>query len=473
MKTTKFAKISLLVLSVALILGAVFAMNISAETAGPEIISQNMAYSNEFKIMYAVDAASVPDGGAVTLKVYTKDPTVESSEPVATMTAEAATPAAETGNLNKDAYIFTTETGVSYAKMTLNFYAQAEANGVKGAVKRYSVAEYFFEKLADEEASDERKAFYQDTLDFGTGIQKFATTPAVPENELISNLRYVKIANGGTVGGYSAGIYLKGSTLTLDNPGTATWNVVEYDINGTTVNFASTTSEFVVADNTKTLVTTDNIVDNRMNYRDGADNFDSSETLPSYFSGNATLETAPGKGNVSKLSFASGAQIVLNKNQTDTTNATALEISFDMKLDLTNSNKSGAVLRLETTGNNWLTWIRIAPNSYDDNSLYIASQDAGYGSITIPDIDVTKWFHIRFVIYNNDKSVYVYVNGSETEAVRITGSGGDGFHQSWNGDVTGISKALFTSAGSCSITGLDIYLDNYFCGYITDEKPAN
>ncbi len=485
MKTTKFAKISLLVLSAALILGAVFAMSISAETAGPEIISQNMAYSNEFKIMYAVDAASVPDGGAVTLKVYTKDPTVESSEPVATMTAEAATPAAETGNLNKDAYIFITETGVSYADMTLNFFAQAEANGVKGAVKRYSVAEYFFEKLADTETDAEKKVFYQRTLEFGTGVQMYAATPTVTGDALISNLRYV-VVEGGKIDGYSTGLYPIGKELTpvADTETTEKWaaTVLYADNNETVTNDLTS---FKVIDAAKTTFTLGyKEPPFAINYRPGTLTFDEYAAGTLKIHSNSVTELVS-DDSIHKNAFKMylGASSKFNINLADVNdiansgieaaNATGIELSFDMKVEILKPtpDKDQPIHLLFVDGaNNWPGVRLYVQDTSNTNNIYLSPNELPSGSFGhyvnnslsdagVPAIDTVNWFHFRMVQFN-DNIVYIYLNNALV------------------GKSTGSSMTDIANVVSCIIrtevdNPMNVYMDNFFFGYITDAVPAN
>ena len=123
MKNTSKTKISIFILSLALLICAVFAMSASAEesTTTPEIFSQNVKYTDKFCLMYAVKADTV-SGGSVTLNLYEEEP-VEGLEPAAKYTVKNVTSAADSGAAY-DAYIFTTA-GVPATALDKVFYVQA------------------------------------------------------------------------------------------------------------------------------------------------------------------------------------------------------------------------------------------------------------------------------------------------------------------------------------------------------------
>ena len=76
MKKCNFAKISVLILALSVCFGTVFAMSANADNTGtkPEIISQNVKYTDQFCLMYAVDSSAV---APVTLNVYRAVPNEE------------------------------------------------------------------------------------------------------------------------------------------------------------------------------------------------------------------------------------------------------------------------------------------------------------------------------------------------------------------------------------------------------------
>ena len=213
MKNNKILRISLLMLSLALVFAAAFAMNINAtETQQDpklEIISQNIEYGNQFKLMYAVDASTVTEA-PVTLEIYETEPTEGVG---ASYTYTVSTP--ETvAKLNKSCYVFTTN-GISYTAMAQNFYIKAVDNaGVESAVKRYSVAEYLYERLADTTATEEQVNFYNEAIDFGASAEILFGGKTTDSADLMTKLAYV-VVKGGTIDGYTTGVYPVGQTLNL------------------------------------------------------------------------------------------------------------------------------------------------------------------------------------------------------------------------------------------------------------------
>ena len=70
MKNRKSSKIVMLVLALALVIGATAAITASAdESTAPVVLSQNVEYADSFALMYAITADSVK-GETVTLEVY-------------------------------------------------------------------------------------------------------------------------------------------------------------------------------------------------------------------------------------------------------------------------------------------------------------------------------------------------------------------------------------------------------------------
>ena len=215
MRNNKFVKISVLILALALCFGAAFAMSATAEepAAKPEIISQNVMYTDQFCLMYAVGASAK---APITLNVYRAVP--DSETPVdSTYTVSDVTDGAKSG-LGKDAYIFTVK-GVGATDLGEEFYVQAvDADGNKSDLMRYSVAEYLYERLASDRATEAQKEFYNNTLTFGATAQTLFAEEG-EEFTLITDYRYVTVV-GGTINDYinESGIYPLGEKLTLRVP---------------------------------------------------------------------------------------------------------------------------------------------------------------------------------------------------------------------------------------------------------------
>lgn len=222
---SKFSKIFLLITALTLILGVCFAITASAEgetEAKPEIISKNIYYTDVLSIMYAVDADTVAEG-AVTLKVYTENPETAENPKATTYVAEAP----QTEKINgeeKSVYVFITD-GVCVKDMADVFYAQAtDSEGNKSAVYTYSVVEYMLERLyGGKTVTDVQKRTYEAALEFGAASQALLC----PEDEIkVDDYKYVRV-EGGKVNGVEKGVFVEGSTLTLESDGAsvAWWNV--------------------------------------------------------------------------------------------------------------------------------------------------------------------------------------------------------------------------------------------------------
>ncbi len=472
MKNNKFTKIFLVVLALALCICAVFAMGVSAEdsaeTKTPKIISQNLEYSEKFNLMYAVDAATVA-AGKVTLNIYNMDPAeVPSALPLATIEAEApTTDAAVLGNLGVDsAYIFTSTAGVGYGDMVINYYAQAtDSAGNKSEVKKYSVAEYFYQRLATAGITADQKALYTSALDFGTRVQK-AVLNVTAADELISNLRYVTI-EGGTLNGDTQGLYPLGAELAPKKFGAikATWSVESYASADATPTTKTTTSTFELKDAVKTVIKCTESLD----YRAEADNFDTkvkgdditSMTVNSSVAA-ADYESADDHGTVVSATigttWTSAIKFNLNEKVAKKEDATAIEVSFDIYADFIGDD------------DNYATWFasfgqatnRLTRIGFYNNKGKISFRNASGWAWKHTTLKFnTDWYHIRTVLYEGDSNVYYYINGEETPIVQALGNTIDVQAVEW--------YEMFIDTNNSGVLGTNIKLDNVFAGYIKEE----
>ncbi len=485
MKNTKFAKISLLILTLALCFGAVFAMNAAAEgEKTPEIISQNIKYSEKFQIMYAVDTASVAEG-AVTLNVYTADPTVETGlQPVATMTVQEPTTDADIlGNLGvESAYIFTTTKGVSYTEMATNYYAQAvDSQENKSAVKRYSVAEYFYERLAltgDNAANETQTALYNDALSFGNSTQ-LAINKEQDTNKLISNLRYVTVA-GGTIDGYNAGLYPIGSALNLkadDGSMSAKWSVTPYNA-GVAGETLKNQTAVTVTDADKLVVEFGESV--VITYPEGYRNLDefqpgdtigsstnNSNGLTSGGSAGKDWALVDGHGTVYSASAISSSKYIniapaFTGKTYDAETSTAFEMSFDLKMNTSEvaDNHLQFVLCVGTSRNIYLDFYQRDENGAMRDKLTIKAFHAPYTAQEFA-ANPADWFNVRMVVYENESDyIYIYINGDTENYLKANRDGK-------SPDFTNLTLRI----NGTQSTDDSCYLDNIFVGYTTEANP--
>ena len=104
------SKIALIILSLALLVGAAIGVSVSAETAAPEIVSKNINVTGNYCLMLAVDPATVA-GDDVTITIYEQLP-AEGVEPAQTITkAKTATEKIDLdhdGTAEYDAIVFYT-----------------------------------------------------------------------------------------------------------------------------------------------------------------------------------------------------------------------------------------------------------------------------------------------------------------------------------------------------------------------------
>ena len=479
MRNNKFVRISVLILALALCFGAAFAMSAVAEepAAKPEIISQNVMYTDQFCLMYAVGASAK---APITLNVYRAVP--DSETPVdSTYTVSDVTDGAKSG-LGKDAYIFTVK-GVGATDLGEEFYVQAvDADGNKSDLMRYSVAEYLYERLASDRATEAQKEFYNNTLTFGATAQTLFAEEG-EEFTLITDYRYVTVV-GGTINDYinESGIYPLGEKLTLRVPDaiSSTWNVTTTLADGTTATVEAT-DKYVVTDAVKTeleLVSTKAYRPEAVGFEDKTDG-EEAKFFEKELNGGTISEYKyvyeEGRGMVLTADIETVANAMLKKTVMDESivskdEATAFEFSFDIKLDFKNDNTNSRRYVLPSV--RYGSGSRISRQSFgiDKGESHLSFLGYGGGSAyqEFTDVECNDWFHLRIVYYKGDTSrnAYVYVNGSDTPFL-MSGGGGS---SSYAGDISQINRVElnFENKDSDAI----IYLDNVFCGFTTDTMPA-
>lgn len=469
MKTNKALKIPVLILALSLLVGMLFCVNtLATDETKPEIISQNVKYSEKFCLMYAVDAETV-EAGPVKLYLYEQSPDTGAGY-VKVYEASEITPAA--GNLNKDCYIFTTDGVTAYA-MAQNFYVQAvDAKGNASDVKRYSVGEYLYERLASSDASVKQREFYNATLNFGAGAQKIVAKET-DESKYINNYCYVTSIDGTLVDGYSGGIFPKGSTVTLSKSGATELTAISYDVDGGYVT-KITDGAFTVPSNAVSVEVNEG---RRVIYRESAQSFDSADT--SYFkkqAGSVTMAIADNdiNGKVYSATFTSTSKSQLRRESSyrDVTvapmdTATALEISFDLRVTLDTSSNTTAdpYFNLEQE------WWYGSSNSrayltelhFKDGTLAIQSEGKSNTRVNYQDVELGEWFHVRVVTYKGDSNRYIYINGSDIPFV-------DSSNVNFTGSIKGLTNVDFAVRNQYG-KGFTLEIDNYFYGYTMDKNP--
>ncbi len=496
---TKFIKISVLVLSLALVFGAAFAMNISADdetpATKPVILSQNVFYSDQFALMLAVDANSVA-AGDVTLYVYEEHP-LTGAEPAQILVESTATAGTVSGlGEGKDAYIFQVK-GVGALDIAKEFYFVAVDSAEKESdVLKYSVAEYLYERLATTDSaklSDAQKRFYNRTIAFASGAQMtLGDAPLKADSpELVSNLRYVEVV-GGAINGYATALVPTDTAITprVTNAIIADWKATTYKADGTSTDSTSSGSVTLAkdADAVKTVLSV--ISDSEQFYRYVTDensgvkqflvnNYDNAtdeklgfNRVDSGITAKYTYQPGYGMVATAKLDKTSAALVdsTISTALVDKSNATALEMSFDIKMDFPGDATGAHVYVLaefrykRPTDSSEQRLGRIALrniggrldlcNATDGWKSYDTSRYAGVAN---------DWFHVRIVAYNGDSNVYYYINGSDTPTIVPT--------PGHTIDMEYMTSMNFMIEQVESV-GVTAYIDNFFFGYTKETKPT-
>lgn len=218
----KNTKLLVLVLSLALMIGAVVGITAQAAESDPIILSQNVEYGGNYALMYAIKADSVK-ADEVTLAVYANAECT--GEPLWDKTVKATAENQETVK-GTACYVFTTA-GIAAKDMDVQYYVKVTA-GEGETVKRYSVAEYLYERLykngvafSKEEGNVKRAELYNTVLLYGKQAQdvlcNYNNKTEDDRTTFVTDMKYVFVADGaGTVDGtFESGIFLSGSEVAL------------------------------------------------------------------------------------------------------------------------------------------------------------------------------------------------------------------------------------------------------------------
>ena len=496
MKKSKITKISLLVLSLALIVGAVCAVSASAEdtTPTPDIKNQNVYYTDAFHLMFAVDASTVSNG--VKLYRYDEYPTGKTDvEYASEYTAELQAAGGEYG-LPYDAYVFITD-GVSATALDKVIYVQAEdGDGNKSAVKSYSVVEYLYTRLAEVDGvanTDEQNGLYKSVIDFGTYAQKnFLESDVLEDTTLISNYCYVS-TEGCTVDGKTAAVLPQGKAFDVagDDGALAKCTVTTYntyDTTGTATNTVINGSSVTITDSARAHI----VAGAAKVYREGT------ETFEDYEVGVGTPTSKWGKllyGNDSSLRNQTVANdkvygasstvfpLKLTAGQVDmfpicsdvtAEEATAFEYSFDIKMDITETlaayQAAGVEKAPERIG--WYFYLVNTSGSLIEKDIVRIFANYGdklradislnYNNYVISDTPASEWHNIRIVFKNPDDAtttVEFYLDGAEEPAV---------YNLVNYVDINTIGRVRFVRYENTYDKNTLVYLDNVWCGYTNE-----
>lgn len=499
MKTKNFAKIALLALSLALMIGAILAMTANAATT-PEIADMNVQYTDKFCLVYAVSADSV-QGGSATLYIHDEYPEEADSDYLKAYTVSKTTPAGgkENGGLGLDyeAYVFFTD-GVAAMALDKVFYAQVvDAEGNTSSVKSYSVVEYLYTRLADVDGkanTEVQNGLYKSVIDFGTFAQKqFLDAATLAETTLISDYCYVT-TDGCTIDGKSAAVLPQNKTFTVagDNGALSSYTLTSYTSydtsEGESVNDITGSSLIIPADVNRAHITAGGSIVYKPNVetfegdtvggKPAAMGYDASHLIYNTYSGGTTISIKEDNvfGKNSKVTSIHGDFKYLYFTPVlgcAAEEAEQYEISFDLKVDDTTipeANKDAVSKRgsyayhairfdIKDSSNNYVT----NPLRFDilaDGTLRVTRHSLSH---TVPvSIRTNEYNSFRIVVRNNDagKSVIdVYINN-------FTDTPDASFETTYAVDISNIDKAFFVSQVDSNDLGATFCFDNVWCGFV-------
>lgn len=231
MKTTKFAKIIALVLTLALLVGSVMTLSVSAEEAAADttgkILAQSVIYGEKTYIMFAVQAQNASD--------VTVTYTWEGDETVYTASVYD-------GAEYDGAVIFVTN-GVALYELGKKVTASVSVGGAVVDTKTYSVAEFLYRQLYNNGVTGDQRAFYESLLECGANAQKYI---AKETENLVTDLTYVYTDNAEvTVNGGKYALVQSGATVELAYTGklpVLSWTVGESTVETDAKTYTATVS---------------------------------------------------------------------------------------------------------------------------------------------------------------------------------------------------------------------------------------
>ena len=481
MKNRKTAKLLVLILSLALLIGSAVGIAVSAEGAKtPEIISKNVYYGGNNHIMYAVDASTVNEG-PVTLYFYDDaDKAAALAETEWTYTADA--PVTENiGGEDKSVYVFNT-LGIAPTEFTKNFYAVAvDSTDAKSAVVRYSLLEYYLDMLyrndiksATSGEGAAMKAVFENEIASAASIQdllfNYNDTDTDDLPYVADDYCYAAIVDGATIdGAYSSGIYTPGSkiTLTSTDGSVATWQVTVYNSDYSVKSSEKVANGTQISLDGHTLITVPEIPTRGViDFEDGIPaELKATETNES---GSITLGTDATTGD-NYMVFATSGEgsadalpsftVPVKKNAAD---ADTFVFGYDMFLDSVTSTSGTEFLQITAYAGDAIVYsVRVWHNA-DRIRLSFLTEAGSYPNNDISNQNGTdSWFipeHNKGYVHPERQMFFVY--NTTTDSVEYYNNNGN--HRGTFADVFGANllpdKVVVTAVNNT--TKLSARLDN-------------
>ena len=470
------SKILVFILAFSLLIGSAFCFAATADEEPAKkltVISQNVEYSDTLYLYYAVYPENVDTEG-LKLEIYTSNPTGEAT-PVATVTESTEVTITDTDSTEYVCRAFKSP-GIALKDMSAQLYVKAVAlDGTESSVRRYSVVEYFNEMSFTTE-DESKSAAYRDMLKAGDAAQLILNHyPNEDANDYASNYKYVTVTDGTLADGFDRGVYLTGTSVTLNYTGSDNtvkgWTVENLE-NGELTFVAKDSATFALNAHlriTPNTTGTTFIFGTGKYYSDSAvtsaHRFDFSENNSSSSgnaTGNATKTLVDGIMKLEKTfateaegTWYGGDNLVADSVYTAMTNPCLVFESDIMFEGFDNVSTGNLMVRFDGLGKCNRFYLRS-----ENSKIYIDRTNLCFDSGT--------WYNLRMEIYATGDSTTPYVakvyvndeyvgtkNNMTTESV-----GNPSFRARW----------YMTSAATANPS--NIYMDNVFYGYVDKAYVA-
>ncbi len=456
MKSRKSIKLLLAVLSISLLLCSFFAFSSSAEGEAPVIASKNVSYEGAIHLYYAIPVTENVKADNTTLKIYDSNPeTTDAPALLGVYSGEV-----EYIDMLGGSFIVIRTGGISPKDMAKYIYAQAESDGNKSEVCRYSVLEYLYERLyVSENTDDVQRELYNRTLSYGIAAQAALTNKGLSAGDAgyetpIDQYKYIyadKEIAAIEADGYNSGLYLTGDTLTLTYKGKddfKAWAIKTITSSGESL-ATQTENRFTVGQGSAIITHSESSTPPEASSAQGFDgafkdsakeNLTLTDSSKVYYNNSIYAERATTNNNA-EMTFgvvadpADSTNRVLNIHKTNTDNATTYQSNLYVKPTAENSfnaiifeadfyidildNSTANVYELQfRNGSDYAQRIMIGVDNVN-TSVRLWSETANTGVTTayIPTSSKAEntWYNIRieYYIIDADKGItrtHVYFN---------------------------------------------------------------
>lgn len=389
----KNKKLLVLILSLALLISGILCVCVSAETeADPTEVSiykKNLSFVNSPALAFAV----AHDGSAskVSLNVWNAEP-AEGKAPDYVVTESSAQ---NVGGVDCSVFYIN---GKNPKNISEQVWVQAVAGDVKSETVRFSILEFALAGIAG--GIDVER--YQSIIDYATSAQKwlgYTDANGKTANEYV----YVTI-EGGTVDGYSTGVYPKGTKITPIGENVSMWSVVSGENNSNVYYGQSITL------NANTKITPNNVVETFENC-----------TAPSDVE-NLTLQQEK-NGDAFKIAEFDGSKVLTVDTVNDgatgrtevifnvdnkITGAEAVVLEFDLYVDVKNTSGQTYAIEMRDSANVRIVYLTI------DSSFKFNYIGANGGQGINATLATDKWmkFRVEYIDLGETMGLKVYVDGA-------------------------------------------------------------